>query len=201
MWLSKRWWLESGKIIRGHETTNPRDNPREPPEEGMGRSYLLPGLSRSCSTQSERRFSSKSMTKDSLGPLTRSGQRSEVATKEDLPEEHPWTESIPAARSPFGGLESSHLRVGPRSRQVVPVSRRAVSASWLTPPELPPDLPPLTPGGRSPHQVRPGDALPSDARTSAAATAFGSPPSFSLCTSWRRRFTLLSREVITRPAS
>ncbi|RWW09994.1 hypothetical protein BHE74_00029786 [Ensete ventricosum] len=75
-------------------------------------------------------------------------------------EENPWTESILVARSPFGGLGSWHLGVGPQSRQVVPARRRAISASWPIPPELSPDPPPPTPGGCSPHQVRPGDALP-----------------------------------------
>ncbi|RRT64086.1 hypothetical protein B296_00035330 [Ensete ventricosum] len=53
IWLPKCWWLESGRIIRGHETTNSRDNPREPPEEGIGQSYVLPGLFQPRSTQPE----------------------------------------------------------------------------------------------------------------------------------------------------
>ncbi|RZR84934.1 hypothetical protein BHM03_00011851 [Ensete ventricosum] len=63
------------------------------------------------------------------------------------PEEHPWTESIPAARSPSLGLESWcskvdswNRRAARRTRLALPVSQQAISASGPTPPE-----PPLTP--------------------------------------------------------
>ncbi|RWW42138.1 hypothetical protein BHE74_00052331 [Ensete ventricosum] len=60
----------------------PQGKPPGHPEEETGRNYLLLGPFRSRSTQPELWFFSKSVTKDSSGLRTRSGQRLEAVTKE-----------------------------------------------------------------------------------------------------------------------